>query len=243
MSALTHPGPGHPLFTDRHILLLTRNHLCVCRQGHPNNWRKHCKQRRQHGGINERLGASWELTARQDCERCDRGQHVRCRRLPHCFARERSPRGINKRQTGAPGGACIAAARARRRARLRASRRRASPFLTLFASLVPTERAAKRAAKLAAAVDELNNHPTKMTSRRQRQLLARVAKGEAAAVTAEMVAEGRRPSAWFELLDDEDEDEEEQEDLPEPLEHAPGAHDNNNSFDGGMGGGAAPITA
>ena len=107
---------------------------------------------------------------------------------------------------------------------------------------MPTERAAKRAAKLAAAVDELNNHPTKMTSRRQRQLLARVAKGEAAAVTAEMVAEGRRPSAWFELLDDEDEDEEEQDGVPEPLDQAAGAHDNN-SFDGGMGGGAAPITA
>ena len=76
-------------------LTLRRNHR-------PNGWRQYCTRRRAQAGVNPTLGASWNVTAVTQCERCDRGQHRVCRRLPHCKAGPRSPRGVNKREKGAP---------------------------------------------------------------------------------------------------------------------------------------------
>jgi len=58
--------------------------------------KKFCKKRRKLRGPTPKLGFGTDATRRTQCERCDRGQHTKCRRLRTCFAR--SPPGVNRRE-------------------------------------------------------------------------------------------------------------------------------------------------
>ena len=61
--------------------------------------KKFCKKRRKLRGPTPKLGFGTDATRRTQCERCDRDQHTKCRRLPGtCFAR--SPPGVNRREIG-----------------------------------------------------------------------------------------------------------------------------------------------
>ena len=60
--------------------------------------KKFCKKRRKLRGPTPKLGFGTDATRRTQCERCDRGQHTKCRRLRTCFAR--SPPGVNRREIG-----------------------------------------------------------------------------------------------------------------------------------------------
>ena len=60
--------------------------------------KKHCKTRRKLRGPTSKLGFGTDARRRTQCERCDQGQHTKCRRLRTCFAR--SPPGVNRRQIG-----------------------------------------------------------------------------------------------------------------------------------------------
>ena len=238
MAALTPRGPGDPRFTDpRHLILTRTSLLCrfaVGRQGHPNNWRKHCKKRRQHAGVNPRLGASWELTTRTRCERCDGGQHRVCRRLRHCFARERSPRGTNKRRNGALAGRGLA-----RRVRpsphhTPAYRHYALRFCHLLTPLVLlyAERAANKLKKADAIMDRIRDDPHMPDPDLQLS-----------------VASGMLLAAADVLLDFHEESEDEgegnepddQADAPPDPPLGPGDTGGNGGGGGGFGGGAAPI--
>ena len=78
--------------------------------------KKYCRERAKRLGTNVRRGNPFDMDNRPTvCLRCDRGQHRRCERLPHCRARFRSPSGLNRRELNR------AAARAERQ-RLRAQR-------------------------------------------------------------------------------------------------------------------------
>ena len=111
-----------------------------------NNWRKFCKQKRAAAGVNPTLGASWNTSIVVQCERCDRGQKRRCRRLAHCTTRKHSPRGTRKRDIGTRAKSSARASRRASRRRARApsslSPRRCSARVSRCA-----ERAAKREAK------------------------------------------------------------------------------------------------
>jgi len=48
--------------------------------------------------VQPTLGASWNVSGAVQCPRCDYGLGGTCERLPHCTARTRSPRGVNKRE-------------------------------------------------------------------------------------------------------------------------------------------------
>ena len=65
-------------------------------------FKKFCKQRAKSRGVTSVLGPHWGFSSISQCLRCDRGQHRRCDRLPHCTARTQSPRGVNKEKIGAP---------------------------------------------------------------------------------------------------------------------------------------------
>lgn len=59
--------------------------------------KKFCKKRRKLRGPTPKLGFT-DATRPTQCERCDRDQHTKCRRLGTCFAR--SPPGVNRRKIG-----------------------------------------------------------------------------------------------------------------------------------------------
>ena len=65
-----------------------------------------------------RRGSPYDGARPSQCLKCDRGQHRRCARLPHCWARFRSPNGIRRRDLNRA---------ANRAARAAANRHRAPP--------------------------------------------------------------------------------------------------------------------
>ena len=81
-------------------------------------FKKYCKERARRRGTNVRRGSPYDGARPSQCLKCDRGQHRRCARLPHCWARFRSPNGIRRRDLNRA---------ANRAARAAANRHRAPP--------------------------------------------------------------------------------------------------------------------
>ena len=79
---------------------------------------KFCRERARRRGTNVRRGSPYDGARPSQCLKCDRGQHRRCARLPHCWARFRSPNGTRRRDLNRA---------ANRAARAAANRHRAPP--------------------------------------------------------------------------------------------------------------------
>ena len=79
---------------------------------------KFCRERARRRGTNVRRGSPYDGARPSQCLKCDRGQHRRCARLPHCWARFRSPNGVRRRDLNRA---------ANRAARAAANRHRAPP--------------------------------------------------------------------------------------------------------------------
>lgn len=86
--------------------------FCVCVSARRSRFKKFCKLRAARAGVKTKRGSPFDGLRLTQCPRCDRGQHRRCLRLPHCLAPRRSVNGINKREQGAPRSARAAGGRA-----------------------------------------------------------------------------------------------------------------------------------
>ena len=91
----THPDPiARPRQPKRPIL--PQILLCVHRVGRN---QRHCQKRRRATGKKPaKLPSPFYGYDPTWCEHCDGGKHRACARLRHCWARKRSPPGVNKKE-------------------------------------------------------------------------------------------------------------------------------------------------
>ena len=114
-----HPARAHP--SPRPFRKSGRHGKKNRRSRRHGKFRKYCMNRAKRLGTRAKRGSPFDLDNRpSQCPRCDRGQHRRCVRLPHCRAGFRSPHGVNRRELNR------AAARAQRQQRRNGARRRRS---------------------------------------------------------------------------------------------------------------------
>ena len=107
------------------------------RHPHRSGFKKFVRERAKARPKQRRWAHYDDGSGNSQCPRCDKGQHRRCLRLPHCKANERSPAGINKRREGECARARGRGARGRARtrgARGRAARGRVAACLHLKCS-------------------------------------------------------------------------------------------------------------